>query len=86
MERQLLVTKNQPINKDVKICIECGSRLIHKTKQIVQCNECKRFFEIKGDQSWVTIHVEVFADIMMPTLHLEIQTFRFLESTVTHAI
>ena len=51
MERQLLVTKNQPINKDVKICIECGSRLIHKTKQIVQCDECKRFFKIKRDQS-----------------------------------
>jgi len=51
MERQLLVTKNQSINKDVKICIECGSCLIHKTKQNVQCAECKRLFEIKEDQS-----------------------------------
>jgi len=34
----------------------------------------------------VIIYVEVFAGIMMPTLHLEIQTYRFSESIVTHAI
>ena len=45
----MLVTKNQTINKDVKICVECGSHSIHKAKQIVFCNECERFFEIKGD-------------------------------------
>ena len=86
MERQVLVTKNQTINKDVKICVECGSYSIHKAKQIVFCKECERFFQIKEDRSWVTIHVEVFVDIMMPIRHLEIQTYRFSESIVIHAI
>jgi len=51
MERQLLVTKNQIINKNIKICVECGSCSIHKEKQIVFCKDCERFFEIKEDQS-----------------------------------
>jgi len=51
MERQVLVTKNQTINKDVKICVECGSYSIHKAKQIVFCKECERFFQIKEDRS-----------------------------------
>lgn len=85
METQLLIRKKQTINKDVKICVECGGCLIHKAKQIVFCKECERFFEIREEESWVTIHVEVFADIMMPTLHLEIQTYRFSESIVTPA-
>jgi len=51
MERQLVITKIQTINKDVKICVECGNYLIHKTKQIVFCKDCERFFQIKEDQS-----------------------------------
>ena len=39
METQLLIRKKQTINKDVKICVECGGCLIHKAKQIVFCKE-----------------------------------------------
>ena len=51
MENQLLVTKNPTINKDVKICVECGSYSIQKENHLIHCRECERFFEIKGDQS-----------------------------------
>ena len=50
MERQLLIRKYPAINKDVKICVECGSFSIQQENQFIHCKDCERSFEIKGDQ------------------------------------
>ena len=53
MEDQLLITQNeeekQTVNKDVRICIECASSLIHKKNNRVHCKKCGKFFDIKED-------------------------------------
>jgi len=55
MKSNILVSiikpKNQAVNKNIRICIECGSFSIHKEDHGVYCKECGKFFDVKEDSN-----------------------------------
>lgn len=52
MENQILITKEKQnlVDKNVRICIECGSFLTKKVDHCIYCKECGNFFVIRVDK------------------------------------
>lgn len=53
MENQKLISsvkvENPRVNKNVKICLECGSRSIQRENYGFYCKHCREFFNFKED-------------------------------------
>lgn len=64
--------KKQTVNKSIKICVNCGSISVKIENYGIFCKECGTFFDASEVKNWARIPVEVFVDIMMQILHLEI--------------
>jgi len=78
--------KKQTINKSIRICVNCGSISVKIQNYGIFCKECGVFFNVKEDNKWAIIHVEVYADTMTQIRLLEILKFRFSENTAQPVI
>ena len=86
IQQNQLEINRKTVNKQIGICINCGSIAVKIENYGVFCKDCGSFFDVEHKKWWMNIHVEIFVDIMIYTLNLEIQRIAYLKNTVQFVI